>query len=80
MLLFYCAREAFANLRKLVGPEPLVSGEYLNLPLISGEYLNLPLISGGSLNPPLGRSEKKSHRSKLIGDQTHESLFSKQLS
>jgi hypothetical protein len=27
MLLFFCAREAFANLRKLVGPEPLVSGE-----------------------------------------------------
>ena len=59
MLLFYCAREAFTNLRKLVGPEPLVSGEFLHLPLMQRDLthhfckrlLHLPRI-GKSFNLP----------------------------
>jgi hypothetical protein len=37
MLLFNCAREALRTFRRLDGPEPLVSGDFLSLPLVRSQ-------------------------------------------
>jgi hypothetical protein len=45
MLLFICAREALRTFRRLDGPEPLVSGEFLTPPLAAAGLTPPPLES-----------------------------------